>query len=138
MAPLPVARAVTAPLPPGPAAAPAREPVVVSRLAEGDGPGPAPARVLGWSAGSGFATLPAPGPDGPAVVQRAVAIDEAATQVEVAPAAGAAGAGSGAAGAEGAGQDYEEIADRVYDRIRSRLATELLLDRERMGLLIDG
>ncbi len=36
------------------------------------------------------------------------------------------------------GQDYEEIADRVYDRIRSRFATELLLDRERMGLLIDG
>ena len=46
--------------------------------------------------------------------------------------------GTRAAGPGGAGQDYEEMADRVYDRIRSRFATELLLDRERMGLLIDG
>ena len=61
-----------------------------------------------------------------------------ATQVEAAPEAGAVEGGTGSAGAGGAGQDYEEIADRVYDRIRSRFATELLLDRERMGLLIDG
>ena len=67
------------------------------------------------------------------MVQRAVVVDEVATQVDASPAAGATEGGTG-----GAGQDYEEIADRVYDRIRSRFATELLLDRERMGLLIDG
>jgi hypothetical protein len=67
------------------------------------------------------------------VVQRAVAVDEMTTGVSA-----AAAGDSGSAGIGGAGQDYEEMADRVYDRIRSRLATELLLDRERMGLLIDG
>jgi hypothetical protein len=73
------------------------------------------------------------------VVQRTVEIDEISSTVEPEGAAGAApgGASAGQAGA-GAGQDYEEIADRVYDRIRSRFATELLLDRERMGLLVDG
>ena len=133
---LPVARAAAAPWPPGSAARPAWEPVAVSRFAAGEGSAPPqPARVLGWSAGSGFAALSA---SEPAVVQRAVAIDEVATQVDAAPAAGAAEGGTGGAGAEGGGQDYEEIANRVYDRIRSRFATELLLDRERMGLLIDG
>jgi hypothetical protein len=133
--PLPVARAA-APGPPGPAAGRAWEPVTVSRLADGGGSvPPPPARVLGWSAGSGFAAQSA---SEPAVVQRAAVIDEVATQVDASPGAGATGGGTGGAGAGGAGQDYEEIADRVYDRIRSRFATELLLDRERMGLLIDG
>jgi hypothetical protein len=70
------------------------------------------------------------------VVQRAVAVDEMTTGVLAVPAA--AGGDSGSTGIGGTGQDYEEMADRVYDRIRSRFATELLLDRERMGLLIDG
>ena len=75
----------------------------------------------------GFAaTAPSAGP----AVQRVVDIGEVSAEV-----GGAGGAGEG--GAQG-GQDYEEIAERVYDRIRSRFATELLLDRERMGLLIDG
>jgi hypothetical protein len=91
--------------------------------------------VLGWSAGSGFVAQSA---SEPAVVQRAVVIDEVAAQVDASPGAGATEGGTGGTGAGGAGQDYEEIADRVYDRIRSRFATELLLDRERMGLLIDG
>jgi len=130
------ASAPAAPGPSGPAAGPVSEPLTVSRLAEGGGSASlSPAPVLGWSAGGGFAALPAVGPS---TVQRAVAIDEVASQVDAAPAAGAAEGGAGAAGAGGAGQDYEEIADRVYDRIRSRFATELLLDRERMGLLIDG
>ena len=117
-------------------AGPAGERLAVSRLADGGDSAPPPAAgVLGWSAVSGFAALPAVGP---AMVQRAVVVDEVATQVEAAPAAGPMEGGTGNAGTGGAGQDYEEIADRVYDRIRSRFATELLLDRERMGLLIDG
>jgi hypothetical protein len=141
--PLPVARLAAAAWPSGtaagpssPAAGPVAGPIAVSRLADAGGSlPPQPADALGWSAGSGFAVLPA---SGPAVVQRAVTIDEVATQVEAAPAVGGAEGGAAGAGAAGAGQDYEEIADRVYDRIRSRFATELLLDRERMGLLIDG
>jgi hypothetical protein len=101
--------------------------------------------ALGWTSGAGFASVaPTPGP----FVQRAVQIDE----VTVTPAGGGAGAGeSGAAGAGqsgstgaaaaaggGAGTDYEELAEQVYDRIRGRLTTELLLDRERTGTLVDG
>ena len=81
-------------------------------------------------------------------MQRAVQIDEvtvtpaapAAGGAESgAPAAGQAGpTGASAAGAGGAGTDYEELAEHVYDRIRARLTTELLLDRERSGTLVDG
>jgi hypothetical protein len=108
----------------------AAEPLPVSRLADDAAPAtPRSSGVLSWSAAAGFAVAEATDGWAPAV-QRAVAIDEATA----APPAGAASAGEGG----GPGQDYEEIADRVYDRIRSRFANELLLDRERMGLLIDG
>ena len=101
--------------------------------------------ALGWTPGAGFTSVaPTPGP----FVQRAVQIDE----VTVTQDGGGAGAGeSGAAGAGqsgstgaaaaaggGAGTDYEELAEQVYDRIRARLTTELLLDRERAGTLVDG
>jgi membrane protein involved in colicin uptake len=77
-------------------------------------------------------------------VQRAAQIDE----LTVTPAgqgaggAGAASAGSaaGPAGSTGAGSegtDYEELAEQVYDKIRARLVAELLLDRERAGMLVD-
>ncbi|GAB1512737.1 eCIS core domain-containing protein [Actinophytocola sp. KF-1] len=33
--------------------------------------------------------------------------------------------------------DLDELSDRLYDRLRSRLRTELLVDRERAGLLSD-
>jgi hypothetical protein len=33
--------------------------------------------------------------------------------------------------------DLDELSHRLYDRIRSRLRLELLLDRERAGLLSD-
>jgi hypothetical protein len=141
---MPVARPAAAALPfgtaaawpPGAAAGPVAGPIAVSRLADRGGSLPPPsADALGWSAGSGFGVLPA---SGPPVVQRMLDIDQSVLGAGVAPAAGGAEGGTGGAGAAGAGQDYEEIADRVYDRIRSRFATELLLDRERMGLLIDG
>jgi len=132
----PVARTAAAAGRPDDAVDHAAEPLAVSRLADGGGsPAPPAAGVFGWSAASGFAAMSA---FGPAMVQRAVVVDELVTQVDAPPAPGPAEGGSAGAGAGGAGQDYEEIADRVYDRIRSRFATELLLDRERMGLLIDG
>jgi hypothetical protein len=101
--------------------------------------------ALSWSPGSGFTTVAqAPGP----FVQRAVEIDEVTVTPGV-PAAGGAESGAAASGqagpagasaaaAGGAGTDYEELAEHVYDRIRSRLTSELLLDRERSGTLVDG
>ena len=99
----------------------------VSRLATGGRPSAPVAPQVGWSPSTSFGPVPAPAGPG---VQRVAEIGEVSSEV-----GGPGGAGQG----EGqGGQDYEEIAERVYDRIRSRFATELLLDRERMGLLIDG
>ena len=111
----------------------AGDPIATARHAAGSGiASSADGTVLGWTAAGGFAAVPA---DAGPTVQRTVEIGEVSSAVEAQPSGGDSGAG-GASGS--AGQDYEEIADRVYDRIRSRFATELLLDRERMGLLIDG
>jgi len=33
--------------------------------------------------------------------------------------------------------DMDELAGKLYDRIRTRLKTELLIDRERAGFLTD-
>lgn len=94
--------------------------------------------VVSWAVGTGFTTVAStPGP----FVQRAVAIDDM-TVTPGGESAGTAGpgasAGAGQPGAGGAGTDYEELAEQVYDKIRARLTTELLLDRERAGLLVDG
>ncbi|MFL6124652.1 DUF4157 domain-containing protein [Actinophytocola sp.] len=48
---------------------------------------------------------------------------------------GRAGAGGSAANMDDA--DLDELAARLYDRLRSRLRTELLVDRERAGMLTD-
>ena len=95
----------------------------------------------GWTAGAGFTTVAAaPGP----FVQRAVQINEPDATPTGGGAgeagAGAAGAGPGgsAAAAGGAGTDYEELAEQLFDKIRARLTSELLLDRERAGMLVDG
>jgi hypothetical protein len=101
-----------------------------------------PDGVVSWTAGAGFTTVALPPRP---FVQRAVTIDE----VDVTPsgeAAGPAASGASAAqagragptGAGAAGTDYEELAEQVYDKIRARLTTELLLDRERAGMLVDG
>ena len=108
---------------------------VVSRLAAADvvSDAPPPGTALGWTPSSGFGPVPAAvGP----VVQRVVEVGEMTAQVE--PGSSAGGAGPAASAGAGGGPDYEEIAEHVYDRIRGRIALELLLDRERMGLLIDG
>ena len=101
-----------------------------------------PGGVVSWAAGEGFTSVASPPPP---FVQRAVTIDEM-TVTPGPDAAGPAGPGAaagtagqpGAAGAGSAGTDYEELADHVYGKIRARLTTELLLDRERAGMLVDG
>jgi hypothetical protein len=67
--------------------------------------------------------LPAP-PDPPATVQRMTS---------------AAGPGGAAREhlSEASDDELEELADRLYDHIRSRFRSELLIDRERAGLLAD-
>jgi hypothetical protein len=115
---------------PAPAAPLVAASAVVSRLAdEALRHPPELGPVSGWSAAAGFDRLPAAGGQ---AVQRSVAVGEVAAEVAPAEAAGGGAAGGGGA------PDDDELADRVYDRIRARFATELLLDRERMGLLIDG
>lgn len=47
------------------------------------------------------------------------------------------GSAAAGAGTPGSGGDLDELAGKLYDRIRSRLRGELLFDRERAGLLID-
>ena len=67
--------------------------------------------------------LPAP-PDPPAAVQRMTSV------------AGPAGAAREHL-SEASDDELEEFADRLYDHIRSRFRSELLIDRERAGLLAD-
>jgi hypothetical protein len=43
----------------------------------------------------------------------------------------------GPAGAAHPDENLDALAGKLYDRIRSRLKSELLLDRERAGLLTD-
>jgi hypothetical protein len=100
-----------------------------------------PGDRYGWRAGDGF---PPVGASSRAFVQRAVTIDELTVTPASAgdgPAAGAqpapAGQPVGSSGV-GAGADSEELAEQVYDRIRARLTADLLLDRERAGMLVDG
>jgi hypothetical protein len=115
------------------AAAPAGFPAAFAAVGSDD--------AVGWSAATGFTSVaPQPGP----FVQRAVQIDEL-TVTPAGEGAGGAGAASarsaagsaGSTGAGGEGTDYEELAEQVYDKIRARLVTELLLDRERAGMLVD-
>lgn len=81
----------------------------------------------------------------PIPIQRAVEIPE--IEVRPAPNEPAPGAspspgaspGSPAASASPAERDHEldELARRLYGRIRARLSAELLADRERAGLITD-
>jgi len=73
-------------------------------------------------------TTPAPAPAPAPVVQRV----ESAAPADPAPAA-AQGAAAGGSGGRG-GDDLDELARKLYDRIRWRLRGELRLDMERAGL----
>lgn len=53
------------------------------------------------------------------------------------PGAGATPAGGAAPGAGDKPAELDELAKKLYERIRTRLKAELRLDRERAGLLTD-
>ena len=65
---------------------------------------------------------------------------EAPGAVSAQPGGGASPNGSAlhlAANSHSADADMDALAGKLYDRIRSRLKTELLVDRERAGFLTD-
>ena len=106
-------------------------------------------------------TVVSAGPGAGFMLQRAVQVEEisseAAPQAGAQPAAGSGGAGTGDAGtgsipgSGGAGPgapggatgpgaseaDLDLLARRLYGRLRERLVRELMLDRERAGMLAD-
>jgi hypothetical protein len=84
---------------------------------------------------------PMPPEPGPAAVQRAIQLPDlniGANPPSPAP-AGPSAAAPAALSASPANQEREldELARRLYGRIRSRLAAELLADRERAGMITD-
>ena len=125
---LPVARVAAPPAsPPPPASATAAEAAAVQAI---------------LAAGSWAAADRVGVPAGPAAVQRAVEVGQVESTVE--GGGQAAGGGTPAAGASEGGaagnrdQDLDELARKLYGRIRERLGAELLADRERAGLLVDA
>jgi hypothetical protein len=108
----PVAQTVPYPAPelfaPAPIAMP---PVAVSRMAEG--------------------VAPAPQPGPPGLIAAEVPVD-----IPVQRAAESTGAASGGAGGHSE-KELDDLARHLYDRLRSRLRQELLVDRERAGLITD-
>jgi hypothetical protein len=92
--------------------------VPISHAAEGHGPtaSAGPLQVSTFAA-----ELP---------VQRA---DDASASAPQAPAAGPGGGASGGHSEK----ELDDLAHQLYDRLRSRLRMELLIDRERAGLITD-
>jgi hypothetical protein len=78
--------------------------------------------------GEGEATM------APAEVQREAS---AGAAVADAPSQGAIQTTAMAATSSDTDKDMDELAGKLYDRIRGKLRTELLVDRERAGLLTD-
>jgi hypothetical protein len=76
----------------------------------------------------------------PAAVQRAIEVPEfslGASPPSPAPAGGAAAGTALSASPANQERELDELARRLYGRIRSRLAAELLADRERAGMITD-
>jgi hypothetical protein len=88
------------------------------------------------AAGPGAVEHPAAAGRGPSTaVQRQAetgAVESAAGGADAPAAGGPAGAGGNR------DQDMDELARKLYGRIRERLGAELLADRERAGLLVDA
>jgi len=100
----------------------------------------APPVIIQRSAADPSAESPAWPAEPGASLQRAVPVDEAPAESAPPPAAAGAAAtssGSSAGSATTAETDLDQLAGRLYDRIRSRLRSELLVDRERAGVLTD-
>ncbi len=87
----------------------------------------------GWSGGVGALGSSVDAGPAAAMVQRAITIDEITTT----PQAPAPAGGGGAPGGSGGSQDIDALADKLYPKVRDRLTLDLLLDRERAGILGD-
>jgi hypothetical protein len=144
--PLPAARADAlpgAPAPTRPAAPVDRDPPGSLAGHGGSHAGPGPVRAAASASAPGHAAPPAPASASSGIaVQRAVQADDASGQAAAgageSAGAGAAASYAGGGGIAGASEgDLDLLARRLYERLRGRLATELLLDRERSGRLAD-
>jgi Domain of unknown function (DUF4157) len=121
-----------APAQPGSAESHAGEPIEASGLAAGSGSGLAPAPEL-WPAP---APAPSAGEAPPASQERPPEI--ASTPATFAPAGETpAPAPAVPVAEEAAPIDLDDLARRVYGQVRTQLRSELLIDRERAGLLTD-
>jgi len=87
-----------------------------------------------WDTGTEAAPSPGAAIVPSDMVQRAPDTD--APAMDASP-PGASGATATATAAGDSEKDMDELAGKLYDRIRGRLRTELLVDRERAGLLTD-
>jgi hypothetical protein len=116
VAPRAVVQAVLSEPPSIPYGSAPAEQLVVSRL-------PAPVQVVQTAAG--------PGPVPPAFVEVQAPVQRA----EAAPVPAPGGPGGGAG--EHSDVELDQLAHQLYDRLRSRLRMELLVDRERAGLITD-
>ena len=121
-----------APDEPGSAESPSGEPKMAPGLAADSGSGFAPAPELGPAP----APAPSAGEAPPAAGQRP---PEIATMPAAFAPAGATPATAPAASVteEAAPIDLDDLARRVYGQVRTQLRSELLIDRERAGLLTD-
>ncbi len=121
-------------------------PRAVQRSTRNEGPEPG----LSWTPGVGIRPVGAgssPGsPGSPGTpLQRSVTVDEVVAEVTPASSDASRGAGQDAGQDAAAGPSPEVLSDqqldmlarRIYGRIRDRLGSELLLDRERAGSLAD-
>jgi hypothetical protein len=81
----------------------------------------------------GLTSLPGPS-SGPVPTTVTVLDAQAEPTVQLAAAAGGGGGGAGAGTSE---TELDELAKRLYGRMRLQLRRELILDRERSGSLID-
>jgi hypothetical protein len=81
------------------------------------------------SAIAGSESLELPGPGAPTA---------GAPPPQRSPSSSSGAAGASDATSADAGDDFEELSRRIYERVRLRLRRELLLDRERGGYLTDS
>jgi hypothetical protein len=111
---------------------PAVRPVVVQAIAEPLAPVPfEPPPVV-----SRLPEAPLSGPMPRMIVTGGVPVQLAGTDAGAPSGAADGGAAAGPAGAH-SDRELDDLAHQLYDRLRSRLRMELLIDRERAGLITD-
>src|SRR3984893_14301329 len=98
----------------------------------------APSRGISVQASRDDAPLPDPPPQGGSEILQGAWYEAPVAVSRVTAGAPAGESGAAAAGPHQASEtEMDELARRLYDRLRSRLKTELLVDRERAGFLTD-